>query len=493
MTRPDVRTYGNWRKPTSPGIFGIGLAGTLLLFGGALLVIGALFVSIVLALGLTVLVALMLAPLLIRDQHGRNGLQWLTATGSWMLGVMQGRHLYRSGPFGRTPASTSRLPGLAAPLEVSEAVDGHGRPFAILTAPGPWHHTVVLDCHADGASLVDAEQVDTWVAYWGDWLAQLGHEPGLVAASVTIEAAPDTGERLVREVSGNVHAEAPQLAREVLAEIVRDYPLGSATLTSRVALTYSGAARNTGARRSLAAVAQMLGTRLPGLAADLQMTGAGPALPMTARELGVMMRVAYDPAAAGLAEGVPDDGVLWDEVGPVGTMETPDAYRHDSAWSMTWAMSEAPRGEVFSSVLNRLVMPHPDILRKRVTLVYRPHDVGASARLVERDRKDALFKAKQAKIAQARDSIAVQAADRAAQEEATGAGLVRFSLYVTATVADAEDLNLAASAVDNLAAASRLQLRRVRFAQASAFLAALPLGLVMPLHLKVPQAVRDAM
>lgn len=235
----------------------------------------------------------------------------------------------------------------------------------------------------------------------------------------------------------------------------------------------------------------MFANRLPGLATDLQMTGAGPAVPMTARDLGIMLRVAYDPAAAPLAENAPQD-VPWQDVGPAGAWETPDAYRHDSAWSITWSMSEAPRGEVFSSVLNRLVSPQADILRKRVTLVYRPHDVGTSARLVERDRKDALFKAKQAKVAQARDSVAVQAADRAAQEEATGAGLVRFALYVTATVAHADDLSLAASAVDNLASASRLRLRRVRFGQATAFLAALPLGLVMPLHLRIPQAIRDA-
>lgn len=491
MSKPEPRTYGNWRKPSSPGIFGIGLAGSLMLFGGALVVIGMLFLSVLLALVTAVLLALALAPLLIRDRHGRNGLQWLAAHTSWSLGTFQGRQFYRSGLFGRTPTAATRLPGLGASLQISDAVDGHGRPFAIITAPGPWHHTVVLECHADGASLVDAEQADTWVAYWGDWLAQLGHEPGLLAASVTIEAAPDTGERLTREVAGNLHPDAPPLAREVLREIVRDYPMGSATLASRVALTYSGAARNTGARRDLEAVAQMFANRLPGLATDLQMTGAGPAVPMTARDLGIMLRVAYDPAAAPLAENAPQD-VPWQDVGPAGAWETPDAYRHDSAWSITWSMSEAPRGEVFSSVLNRLVSPQADILRKRVTLVYRPHDVGTSARLVERDRKDALFKAKQAKVAQARDSVAVQAADRAAQEEATGAGLVRFALYVTATVAHADDLSLAASAVDNLASASRLRLRRVRFGQATAFLAALPLGLVMPLHLRIPQAIRDA-
>lgn len=491
MSNSELRTYGNWRKPTSPGIFGIGLAGTLVLFGGALLVIGALFISLVVAVGLAMMVAVGLAPLLIRDQHGRNGMQWLAAQSSWALGTMQGRQYYRSGPLGRTPTDTHPLPGLGASLQVRDEVDGHGQPFAIITAPGPWHHTVVLNCHADGASLVDVDQVDTWVAYWGDWLAQLTHEPGLLAASVTIEAAPDTGARLATEVTGNIHPEAPPLAREVLAEIVRDYPVGSAQLTSRIALTYSGSARNTGARRDINAVAQTLGSRLPGLASDLLMTGAGPAIPMTARDLAVMTRIAFDPTSSADFDERPQ--VAWDEAGPVGTMETPDAYRHDGSWSITWSMSDAPRGEVFSTVLNRLVMPHPDILRKRVTLVYRPHDIGASARLVERDRKDALFKARQAKIAQARDSIAVQAADKAAAEEASGAGLVRFSLYVTATVGSADDLALAASAVDNLASASRLRLRRVRYGQATAFLTALPLGLVIPLHLRIPTAVREAM
>jgi hypothetical protein len=36
-------------------------------------------------------------------------------------------------------------------------------------------------------------------------------------------------------------------------------------------------------------------------------------------------------------------------------------------------MSEAPRGEVLSSVLTSLLSPHRDIDRKRVSLLYRPH------------------------------------------------------------------------------------------------------------------------
>ncbi|WTX00840.1 hypothetical protein OG216_46220 (plasmid) [Streptomycetaceae bacterium NBC_01309] len=485
------RTYGNWRKPTSPGVFGIGLAGSLVLFFGMLLVIGALFISILTSLGVALLFAVVLAPLTVRDAHGRNGLQWLTARTLWWGGAFRGHQHYRSGPLGGDVDGACRLPGLAAAIEVSDWTDAHGQPFALVTVPSLWHHTVVFQCYAEGASLVDADQVDTWVAYWGDWLAQLSHEPGLLAAAVTVDAAPDTGDQLKYEVIGNIDSAAPNLARDVLTEIVRDYPIGSAQLISRVSLTYSGAARNTGARRDIEAVAQAVGARLPGIGADLHMTGAGPARPMTSREIARMARIAYDPGAATADDGV--SPLRWQDAGPVAAVELPDSYRHDSGWSITWSMSEAPRGEVFSTVLNRLVMPHPDILRKRVTLVYRPHDAGSSARLVERDRKDAMFKAKQAKVEHARDSIAVQAADRAAQEEATGAGLVRFALYVTATVNDPSNLALAASAVDNLAAASRVRLRRVRFGQATAFVAALPLGLVMPLHLRVPQSVRNAM
>ncbi|WP_406290221.1 SCO6880 family protein [Embleya sp. NBC_00896] len=496
MTTPDVRTYGNWRKPTSPGIRGLGLAGTLVMFVGLLLVMLMMFVSLFAALGLGVLVALSLVPLLMRDKHGRNGVQWFTARVAWSRGKTKGQHLYRSGPLGRVAAGTCKLPGLAAASRLYEAEDAYGRPFAVLTVPATNHHTVVLTCNADGASLVDSNQVDTWVAYWGQWLAQLGHEPSLVSASVTVEAAPDTGERLRQEVFANISPDAPKLARHVLNEVVHGYPQGSAQLSTRIALTYSGVARATGARRTAEEMAIELGTRLPGLSAGLQMTGAGPASPMTALELTEAVRVAYDPSVAGFIEQARSEGgteLTWDDAGPMASQETWDHYRHDGAYSITWAMSEAPRGEVFSSVLHRMVQPHPDIIRKRVTLLYRPHDPATSARLVERDRKDAMFRAKQAKVSNARDTVAVRAAEQTAQEEATGAGLVRFALLVTATVASADELKLAASAVDNLSAGSRILLRRAYGAQSAAFTAALPLGIVLPHHLKVPQVVREAM
>ena len=52
-------------------------------------------------------------------------------------------------------------------------------------------------------------------------------------------------------------------------------------------------------------------------------------------------------------------------------------------------MTGAPRGSVNSSVLSRLLAPHGDIDRKRVSLLYRPMDSAKAAAVVERDQNNA--------------------------------------------------------------------------------------------------------
>ena len=66
-------------------------------------------------------------------------------------------------------------------------------------------------------------------------------------------------------------------------------------------------------------------------------------------------------------------------------------------------------------------------------------------------------------------------------------------MLVTATVMTGQEMRDAEAAVDNLAATARLTLRRVYGSQDSAFAAALPLGVVLPAHLKVPDKMRTAL
>ena len=69
------RTYGNWRKPVSPGIGRLGMLGTLILLSGLVATALAMMISLIAGTVVAVLVAVGLTPLLIQDRHGRTALQ----------------------------------------------------------------------------------------------------------------------------------------------------------------------------------------------------------------------------------------------------------------------------------------------------------------------------------------------------------------------------------------------------------------------------------
>ncbi|PPG17168.1 hypothetical protein C5D36_04680 [Rathayibacter sp. AY1C6] len=303
------------------------------------------------------------------------------------------------------------------------------------------HFTVVLATEPDGAALVDQEQINNQVAEYGIWLANLGDEPGIEAASVTVETAPDTGTRLRGEVEGSMDPDAPLFARAMLQEVVETYPVGSATIHAYIALTFTATARINGKRRNAKEVAADLSARSPGLTSSLAATGAGAARPLSAQELCEVVRTAYDPDAALLIDQARAEGEMadlsWTDVGPAGAEAQWDSYRHDGAVSTSWTMTAPPRGVVQSNILARLLAPHRDIACKRVTLLYRPIDPARAAALVE-------------------------------------AGL------------NAAQFNSSASTK-----AARLRMRPAFGSQDSAFAAALPLGLVLPRNLRIPNELRE--
>lgn len=496
-SRVRARTYGNWRRPTSPGLLGLGTAGTAALVLGMLMtVVLIVSVGIVEALVFAGVAGLLLLALTVRDVHNRNLFQRLGARLGWWSTKTTGSHLYRSGPLGRTVWGTYQLPGLIASTRLTQHHDGYDRPYAMLYMPQTTSYSIVIGAEPDGAALVDEEQIDTWVADWGHWLRNLGDEPGIEGAAVTIETAPDTGLRLRREVELSIDPNANEYSKALLHEVVDRYPAGSSVVKAFVALTFSGKASGN-KRRDPDDMARELGARLPGLTGDLQATGAGSASLMDAEELCEAIRVAYDPAAAVLideahAAGDPIE-LAWSDVGPTAAETTWGGYRHDSGWSRTWAMTSAPRGVVQAGVLARLLAPHRDIARKRVTLLYQPIDPGRAAALVEADQRAAEFQATNRRRAAARDSLAVRAAAATAAEEASGAGLVNFGMLVTATVLDPDKAKDAAAAIDNLAATARIRLRPVYGSQDSAFAAALPIGLNLAKHVMVPDLLREKM
>ena len=74
------RTYGNWRKPSSPGLPRLGLLGTAIALGSLVLV---MFVQVIAGLvaagGCALLVLAGLVPLVWRNRADRNSWQVLVA------------------------------------------------------------------------------------------------------------------------------------------------------------------------------------------------------------------------------------------------------------------------------------------------------------------------------------------------------------------------------------------------------------------------------
>ncbi len=491
-----IPRYGNFRRPRSTGMGALGFGGTVLLFIGLIGLIVCLMFQAILAGVLWILaVGTALGMLMWRDQHHRTAVDRLAVRFAWSKTRRAREHLYRSGPTGRTPSGRFQLPGLLASTRLHEYADSYERPFALIESPAVSQYSVVIACAPDGASLVDQEQIDQWVAAWGQWLAALSQEANLVGAAVTVETAPDTGARLRREVQSRMVENSPELAQQMLTEVMTTYPVGSASVRAWITLTFNGRGPS-GKKRTVDDVARDIATRLPGLTQSLSSTGAGPAAPVTALGVCEIVRVAYDPAAAPLLEEIHAQGhdpdLDWSDVGPVAAEASWDAFRHDSAISRTWMMTSAPRGEVYSNVLGRLLAPHPEIDRKRVTVLYRPLPAARAATIVESDKKSALFRVNSATRPTSRDELEKRAAEATADEEAKGAALVDFGMLVTATVTDPERVLDARAALENLAATARLVIRPAYGGQDSAFAAALPVGIVPQTHMSLGETLRKA-
>lgn len=482
MTAPKQRTYGNWRRGHGAGLFGLGPAGTIGLFVVGLIAVVMMTVSLLHAFVTVVLGALILVPLAVRV-NGRTALQVLAARVAWWRGHSRRQHVYRSGVASRV-SNQHQLPGILARSEIYEVETGRAGRIGVVVIPQSKHYTVTLRCSPEGRDLVDQSVIDSRVAHLSAWLDTLSREPGIVQAAVTVETTPDPGTQLAAEVATTTSPNAPELAREVLEEVVRTYPAGAAMVETRVSLTYT----TPPGRRNMshADVCREVASRLPHLHLGLSAAGAGGVNPMSPRGLAAIVRAAYDPAVALDLARDPSAAPPWEQAGPVAAKESWAYYRHDSGVSRTWGMVEAPRGLTFSNTFSRLTDPDPQLKRKRVTLIYRPYTPAEAVKLVERDKRDAIFNAAKKSRPSARDLADLEAADQAAQEEASGAGMVRFTLLVTATVNSVDELDEAERLIASRASESRMVLRPMYGAQAACFSAGLPAGVVLPTHATIP-------
>lgn len=475
----DVPTYGNFRKPRTVGLWGMSMGLTLSVF-----VLSALVVLLLLrqawgaALAVVACGAVIIGALNFTDVHG------LSIADRWMEKMMfgiakrRGRTLYRSGPLGVMPGLATPLPGIFAGSKVSEHVDSFDRVFALV------HHAdksvaVVMSVTPPGIDLIDRDQINTSVAQWGEWLAMLGNEIGVVQASVVVESSPDSGEALARHIHTMNTVGTSSVAREVMSEVAAEYRVGAAQMRVWVTVTFQPALMSS-KKRSVEELARDIGGRLTGITQQLKAAGAGAVHLMTAAQLARAIRTAYDPAALELVELAHSRGeqveLAWEDAGPIAAEALWDAYRHDSGVSRTWVVSHPPQGVIHENVLERLLHISADVERKRVAIVYRPISAARTGDIAERDQIRATNAVTVGGGNNARAIREARIAQRNASEEAAGAGIEDFAIIITATTSDG-NLEDVSSVVRALASSSKLARIRVAYgAQDSAFALALPLG-----------------
>ena len=82
------------------------------------------------------------------------------------------------------------------------------------------------------------------------------------------------------------------------------------------------------------------------------------------------------------------------------------------------------------------------------------------------------------------------AAQKTAQEEALGSGLTRFGLIITISMKDETELRKFDRTVHGMVSHAKLRVREALANQAVTFQAGLPLGMVVPDHMMIPDELK---
>jgi len=503
------RTYGGWQRERVAFLFGLSAARAALLLGSAMAAVIPFAAASARSGALLWPAAAVLAAAALVRVRGRTGDEWAAGVLSWMLIRARGQHRFAGGPFALAQTSGRRaageepqldLPGILAPLRLLSVPAGP-RDLVVVESRHDRTWTAVAQVRFPGIGLSDSARREQRLAGWGALLASLCTEGGpLVRVQALQRLVPESGAALRSWHAGHLAPGAPDFAVSVAGEL-----LATATLTTtrrEAFLAFTMDARRARAQVRAAGggdqgAAAVLVRHLRGLhqalgAADLTVEDW-----LGARDLAEVIRAAYDPhsqhllaarrAAAGraadrgAAAGTPPAGVSPDLAGPVYAEAWPGAYLHDGAVSVSYWVHSWP-GEAYCTALGPLLGDGGH--RRSLSVVYEPLGPRAAEKAVMRERTArhvaVRMRQRTGQVVPEHERAAVDRALGQDAERAAGHGLVRFAGYATVT-ADAETIEDACAGLEADAAAARIELRRLWFAQDSGFaLGALPLGLGLP-------------
>jgi hypothetical protein len=408
---------------------------------------------------------------------GRKLVEWGPIGARWLWRSAGGQLHFRRRIVEPRPAGTMALPGDAARLRQwvdpeTGAVMVHDPHAATLTAiVGVSHPAFVL---------LDPAEQERRVIGWGRVLATACRSGRLASLQVTERTLPDSGKGLADWWAQHGSQDQSWAAATYEELVDRAGPAGE-----RHASTISISLDLKAARRSIRAAgggnrggAAVLRQEMSTMLAALRSTDLTPSDWLTPGDLALILRAAYDPAAAGALERHGNLGRDLATAGPVAVTESWDCLRSDSAHHCVLWISEWPRSLVFPGFLAPLLLSSG--IRRTFTVLYSPMRTDRAARDIRKKKTEYISDASQRqKIGQIEDAQQSAEYHDVLQQEAdltAGHGVLRTTGMVVVSASDPDELERAVAAVEQAAIQASCETRRLWGQQAQAFAtAALPL------------------
>lgn len=408
---------------------------------------------------------------------GRKVVEWLPIATRWLWRTSTGQLTFRRRILHPRPVGTLALPGDSASLrEWKDAETGavmvHDAYTQTLTAVVGVSHPAFV--------LLDPAEQQRRVSGWGRSLAGTCRSGRIARVQVSERTLPDSGVGLSEWWAAQGVDDGSWAALVYRDLIDRAGPASERhSTTISISLDLKAAARPIRASgRGMRGAATILRQEMTALtaslrAADLTVTGW-----LTADELAVILRTAYDPTVTADLERQTGSGRSLASAGPVAVNETWERIRTDSAFHAVLWISEWPRSQVFPGFLSPLVLS-TGILRT-ISLHYVPVRNDQAARDIRRKKTELLSDAHQrSRIGQIEDAGATAEYGDVLQQErdlTSGHGVLRAIGLISVTAATVDELNAAVATIEQAALQASCEVRRLVGQQAQAFAAAaLPL------------------
>ncbi|MFI0901793.1 SCO6880 family protein [Streptomyces sp. NPDC020983] len=407
-------------------------------------------------------------------RHGMSALSYYWAKASWRRAARYDGTSYRRLLLPHPYALD--LPGVGARCTLIRAHDPtSGRAVGVVHDRATGHMTITTLLAPGGSLMAPTGAVQGALRTWSSVLDAMSTDEQVKGASVTIQITPGAGEALGDDVAARRDPGAPQLAQQLIDELVRTTPRATASVAPWMSVTVDPSASATPPVDLAEQVAEALRV-VDGI--DLSGTGTDIERRATDVDLRRIVRSAYDPAAFNSRDADFEE-LSWAECGPQAADDGWEEYAHDGGVSVSWVLREMPRRPIPYSVLLPLLAPGRH--QRRITLMYRVLDPAEGEAVLEREISAAHQRAQataeikgRAKYSQRADA---QRAEKAAAQVASGAQVVDWTLMVTTTARSAEDLAAARQELARAVKATRgIRMRSAYGAQAAIFAAQLPIG-----------------